>query len=308
MGIQHLTLPPVYKPGLAISELARDLHIDEASIIKLASNEAPLGPSRKAILAATQAVEKAHIYPESLASPLRNALAKKWHVLGEQITFGPGSEAVMALIAQAFLRKGDEAIVSQYAFITYELIISAYHGHIIKVPARHFAHDLNKIAKACGPKTRLIFLANPNNPTGTWFAEKDLIAFMEKIPPRIKVVLDEAYLEFVEYLPSYPQSVPLLAKFPNLIITRTFSKAYALAGLRVGYAISTADIAKQLERIRLPFNVSAPAIAAATAALSYHHHLAKIKLTVTQGRTQLAAGFDKLGLSYLPAYANFFFR
>lgn len=298
-GIRNLT---PYQPGKPLEELERELGI--TSSIKLASNENPLGPSPKAILAIQSALPQTHIYPDGSCYELKQALARYLSADTQQLTIGNGSENILEIIAKAYLQTGDNAVISQYAFLTIPLIIQSYGAEIIATPALDWGHDIDSMIKAVNDKTRILFIVNPNNPTGTYTNKLDFTKLMNSVPSHVIIVLDEAYLEYIE-ADDYPDALSYLAHHPNLIITRTFSKVYGLAGLRVGYALSSPEIADILNRARLPFNVNALAIKAATAALQDAEHLRKSIDMNNRGKEQLIKGLQKLNLTYIPSLANF---
>ncbi|EKD54230.1 MAG: Histidinol-phosphate aminotransferase [uncultured bacterium] len=297
--IRHL-IP--YQPGKPIEEVERELAI--SSIIKLASNENPLGASNAALQAAEQALLKAHLYPDGGCYELKQTLAMFLQVIPTQLTLGNGSENVLEMITKAYLTVGDSAVISEYAFLTIPLLIKSYGAEIISTPANKFGHDIKKMVDAVKKNTRIIFIVNPNNPTGTYTKKDELIYLLESIPANILVVVDEAYHEYIECA-DYPDTLALLKKYPNLVITRTFSKAYGLAGLRLGYAISSPIIADILNRARLPFNVNTVAAYAAKAALLDQDHIAKSVILNKEGRQQLADGLKKLNLHFIPSLGNF---
>ena len=291
-----------YQPGKPLAELAREYGIDDA--IKVASNENPLGPSPRALEAARSALAEIGRYPDGGGFALKRALAKKLGVAPEQITLGNGSNDVLELIARAFVAADDEVIYSEHAFAVYELAARAVGARPVVVPARAFGHDLGAMQQAITARTRLVFIANPNNPTGTWVGRAQLEAFLRAVPAHVLVAIDEAYFEYVEE-PDYPNAVQWLPHIPNLIVTRTFSKAYGLAGLRVGYGVSQADVADYLNRVRQPFNVNNVALAAAEAALADDAHIGRTIALNRKGREQLIAGLERLRLSYIPSVGNF---
>lgn len=291
-----------YQPGKPIEEVERELGI--ASAIKLASNENPLGPCPSAISAAQLAMLKAHIYPDGGCFALKHALSTFLGVQPVQLTIGNGSENILEIIAKAYLSQGSAAVISQYAFLTIPLLIKSYGANIIKVPASNFGHDIKKMIAAINEKTRIIFIVNPNNPTGTYTNNNDLVTLLESVSPHVLVVLDEAYHEYIDQA-DYPDSLKLLKKYPNLVITRTFSKAYGLAALRLGYAVSSPEIADILNRARLPFNVNSIAACAAIAALLDQDHIAKSVALNKHGMIQLAEGLRKLAVDYIPSLGNF---
>jgi histidinol-phosphate aminotransferase len=291
-----------YVPGKPVEELERELGISNA--IKLASNENPLGPSPLALAAAQKALPEIARYPDGGGFVLKRALAAWLGVAPEQITLGNGSSDVIEFAARIFVAPGDEVVFSQHAFAMYPIVTQAIGGRAREVPARDWGHDLPAMARAITPQTRIVFVTNPNNPTGTWLDRTALRAFLEQVPERVIVVLDEAYFEYVQH-PEYPDGIAWLKDFPNLIVTRTFSKAYGLAGLRVGYGVSSAALADLLNRVRPPFNVNSPAQAAALAALADETHLEKSRRTNRDGMRQLEQGFGQLGLGYIPSAGNF---
>jgi histidinol-phosphate aminotransferase len=291
-----------YVPGKPIEELEREYGV--TNVIKLASNENPLGPSPKALAAARAALPDIARYPDGGGFALKRALATKLGVLPEQVTLGNGSNDILEFAARAFVTAQDEVIFSQHAFAVYPIVTQAVGARAVEVPARDWAHDLDAMRAAITPRTRLIFIANPNNPTGTWLRRAALEAFLDKVPGSVIVVVDEAYFEYVE-ASDYPNTVAWLARYPNLVCARTFSKIYGLAGLRVGYGVSSAAIADILNRVRQPFNVNSVAQAAALAALGDDTHLDKARRVNTDGMRQLVQGFEQLGLDYIPSVGNF---
>jgi histidinol-phosphate aminotransferase len=293
-----------YQPGKPISELARELGLEAASIIKLASNENPLGVSPLALEAMRAVLSDISRYPDGNGFELKQALSRRYGIEMSQIVIGNGSTDVLELAARAFLAPGLEAIYSQHAFAVYPLAIQAIGAAGIEVRAREFAHDLDAMRGAITARTRMIFLANPNNPTGTLLRGDELHAFLRALPHEVLVVLDEAYNE---YLPDElkTDSVGWLREFPNLIVTRTFSKAYGLAGLRVGYAFANAGVADVMNRVRQPFNVNSLSLAAAAAALGDVDFVRRSFELNQAGMRQLTRGFEQLGLAYIPSYGNF---
>lgn len=291
-----------YVPGKPVEELERELGIKNA--IKLASNENPLGPSPKALAAVQQSLSETTRYPDGGGFVLKRALATKLGVEAGQITLGNGSSDVIEFAARIFLAPGDEAVFSQHAFAMYPIIIQAIGARGVEVPARDWGHDLDAMARAVTARTKVVFVTNPNNPTGTWLGRAALRAFLERLPSRVMVVLDEAYFEYVSE-PDYPDGIAWLGDFPNLIVARTFSKVYGLAGLRVGYSVSSAAVADLLNRVRPPFNVNSLALVAATAALGDVPYLKKSQETNADGMRRLERGFRELGLSWIPSVGNF---
>ncbi|MEH6812498.1 MAG: histidinol-phosphate transaminase [Motiliproteus sp.] len=291
-----------YLPGKPVGELQRELGID--SIVKLASNENPLGLSAKVVSAIQSELGEGCRYPDGGGVLLKQQLAQHLSISAAQITLGNGSNDVLDLVARVFLNEDSEAVFSQHAFAVYPIVTQAVGAQAVVTPAKDWGHDLEAMAAAVTDRTRVVFLANPNNPTGTWFSRQALLAFLDSVPESVIVVLDEAYTEYVDQA-EFPDGVALLADYPNLIVTRTFSKAYGLASLRVGYALSSPEIADLLNRVRQPFNVNSFALAAASAVLTDDVYLRRGRETNDQGMLQFQAGFEQLGLDYIPSVANF---
>jgi histidinol-phosphate aminotransferase len=298
-GVQGLQ---PYVPGKPAQELERELGLTD--IIKLASNENPLGPSPLALAAAAQALTELHLYPDASGYRLKQALQQHFGLSPDCITLGNGSNDVLELIARAFLRPGDEVVYSQYAFLVYPIITQASSATAVVTAARDWGHDLDAMLAAVTERTRLVFIANPNNPTGTWLSRAQLCAFMDALPASVVLVLDEAYTEYSED-PEFPDGLELLARYPNLVVTRTFSKAWGLAGLRVGFAAANSEITDLLNRVRQPFNVSGPALAAAEAVLQDPDYLARTLECNRTGMRQLVGGLERLGLAVIPSAGNF---
>jgi len=293
-----------YQGGKPISELAREMGLNEADIVKLASNENPLGISPKAQMAIDEALHDIARYPDGNSFVLREAVAEKFSVKNKQIVFGNGSNDILELAARAFLTPKSEAIYSQHAFAVYPLVTQAVGATGVVVPAKNYAHDLDGFLKVITPKTKLIFIANPNNPTGTLIKKDALRAFIHAVPDNILIVLDEAYDEYLSAAHK-SEAIAWLNEFDNLIISRTFSKAYGLAGLRIGFGLMHADVADMLNRVRQPFNVNSIAQAAAVASLADDDFVARSYALNQAGMAQLTQGFNKLGLEYIPSSANF---
>jgi histidinol-phosphate aminotransferase len=291
-----------YQPGKPIEELQRELGISD--IIKLASNENPLGASPRALQALQPALADLHRYPDGGAFDLKRALADKLGVDTGQITIGNGSNDVLELVARGFVQPGEEVVFSEHAFAVYPLVTMAVGGRAVVVPARDYGHDLEAMAAAITARTLLVFIANPNNPTGTWLRRAPLEAFLRRVPANVIVVLDEAYFEYVGEA-DYPDGVQWLAGFPNLLVARTFSKIYGLAGLRIGYGISHPQVADVLNRVRQPFNVNSVAMAAATAALTDDLHVQASTVLNRRGLQQLEEGFRAQRLPFIPSVGNF---
>ena len=293
-----------YQPGKPISELAREMGLEESGIIKLASNENPLGVSPLARRAIEAALADLARYPDGNGFELKQTLSRRLGVAPECIVLGNGSNDVLEMAARAFLAPGLEAVYSQHAFAVYPLAVQSAGASGVEVPAKDYGHDLAAMRRAVTPRTRLAFIANPNNPTGTMVRARELEDFIAALPRELLVVLDEAYNE---YLPDElrPDSIGWLARYPNLVVTRTFSKVYGLAGLRVGYAVAAAGVADLMNRVRQPFNVNSVALAAATAALGDTDFVRRSHELNLKGMSQLTEGFKKLGLEYIPSYGNF---
>jgi len=290
-----------YHPGKPVEELERELGL--TNIVKLASNENPLGASKRVreILKQTQDVSR---YPDGNGHTLKAALAKRHGVSVEQITLGNGSNDVLELVARAVVTSEHEVIFSEHAFAVYPLVAQAIGAKSVVIPALAWGHDLEAMAAAISENTRLLFIANPNNPTGTWLKKDKLRKLVEAVPENVIVVVDEAYFEYVVE-PDYPNCIALLNDFPNIVVTRTFSKAHGLAGLRVGYAVSHPDLADLMNRVRQPFNVNSLALLAAETALADSDHIEQSIRLNQSGMQQLADSFENLGLHYIPSVANF---
>ncbi len=294
-----------YQPGKPISELAREMGLNEADIVKLASNENPLGCGPRAKAAIAAAIDELALYPDGNGFALKSALAGKLGVGLEQIVLGNGSNDVLELVARAFLAPGTSAVYSRHAFAVYPLATQAAGAIGIETPAREHGHDLEAMAAAVRRHTRVVWIANPNNPTGTLLGNDALRAALSELArTQAVVVLDEAYGEYLDPERRAP-SIAWLKEFPNLIVCRTFSKAYGLAGLRVGYAVCAPELADLLNRVRQPFNVNSLALAAATAAVDDAAFLAETKRVNDAGMRQLTEGFARLGLDWIPSAGNF---
>ena len=291
-----------YQPGKPLAALERELGIRDA--IKLASNENPLGTSALVQEAIRAACSDLGRYPEGAAPELRAAISRRIAVAENQILLGNGSDEIITMLCRGFAGPGVEVIVSQYAFAAYAIAARSVGAELIEVPAKDFGHDLDAIAARIGPATRLIFLANPNNPTGTYCSGAALDAFLAQVPAQVLVVLDEAYAELM-LVGDYPVGLERLPRYPNLLITRTFSKAYGLAGLRLGYGIANPELIALLERLRLPFNVNSLVQVAAVAALADTQHLQDTVRNNQTGLAVLEQGLKKIGLTTLPATGNF---
>lgn len=293
-----------YQPGKPISDLARDKGLDPSQIVKLASNENPLGVSPNAHMAMMDALDDIARYPDGNSVLLRDAVCEKFNVTPAQLVFGNGSNDILELSARAFLAPGDEAVYSQHAFAVYSLVTQAVGATGIIVPAKQFGHDLDAMLKAITPKTRMVFVANPNNPTGTLIGKLELKKFLSAVPKHVLIMLDEAYDEYLtDELKA--ESIGWLGEFDNLVISRTFSKAYGLAGLRVGFGVTSKEIADLMNRVRQPFNVNSIAQAAAVASLADDEFVERTRALNQAGMVQITQGLQKLGLSFIPSFANF---
>ncbi|MEO8386432.1 MAG: histidinol-phosphate transaminase, partial [Betaproteobacteria bacterium] len=287
-----------------ISDLARELGMREDDIVKLASNENPLGASPKALAAIQAALGDLAMYPDGGGFALKAAISAKYSVQPAQIILGNGSNDILELAARTFMKSGDSAVYSQHAFAVYPLATQAVGATGIEVPAKNFGNDLSAILSAIRADTKMIFLANPNNPTGTFTPGAELRAFVKQVPAKVLVVLDEAYGEYLNDADVY-DSVPWLADFPNVIISHTLSKAYGLAGLRIGFGLAHPQLIDLMNRVRQPFNVNHLAMVAAVAALGDDDFIRESRRANDAGLSLLKAEFAKRGLATIPAYGNF---
>jgi histidinol-phosphate aminotransferase len=312
MNLFFLATPGVqalkpYQPGKPLAELEREYGIRNA--VKLASNENPLGPSPAALKVIHEQLPDLARYPDGNGFALKAALASKHDVDAAQITLGNGSNDILELLARAFVTPDNEVIFSQHAFAVYPIVTQAVGARAVVTAARDWGYDLDAMLAAISDRTRLMFIANPNNPTGTWLNQQQLERFLSRVPSHVVVVLDEAYYEYASDpamdASDYPNGMQWLSEYSNLVVTRTFSKAYGLAGLRVGYSVSHAEIADLLNRVRQPFNVNSLALAAAEAALQDLIHLEKGLACNVTGMQQYTRAFTELGLEYIPSIANF---
>lgn len=298
-----LSLHP-YVPGKPIDELQRELGLTR--VIKLASNENPLGPSPKALVALSSTQDMLHRYPDGSAYQLRQAIADRWKVAREQVILGNGSDEILGLLARTFLTPGDEAIMADHTFVIYKLEVTAVHGKPVVVPLANWTHDLESMVRAVTSRTRLLFLCNPNNPTGTIVSAEAVDRLMAKVPEDVIVVFDEAYFEYVRS-PRFPDAMAYVKQRRNAIVLRTFSKVYGLAGLRIGYGISTVEIIDFLNRVRPPFNANSLAQKAALAALGDDEHVAKSRTANAAGMEQMESGLRALGVTPIPSETNFLY-
>jgi histidinol-phosphate aminotransferase len=300
-GVQKLS---PYVPGKSVDELAREFGLNPADIVKLASNENPLGPSKKAVAAIQAALPEMTRYPDGNGFALKQALSRRLAVNPAMITLGNGSNDILELVTRAFVGPQHEVVFSEHAFAVYPIVTQAVGAQAVVVPAKHWGHDLDAMAAAITAKTRLVFVANPNNPTGTWIEKAELERFLARVPEQVIVVLDEAYTEYVETT-DVPNGLDYLGQYPNVLVSRTFSKAYGLAALRVGYGICQPAIADAMNRVRQPFNVNTLALAAAVATLEDEAYLAESRRINREGMVQLEAGFTAMKLSWIPSRGNF---
>jgi histidinol-phosphate aminotransferase len=291
-----------YEPGKPIEETARELGVDPSTIIKLASNENPLGPSPKALQAMRSALENAHLYPDGSGFYLRKAIAAKLGVAPENVILGNGSNEVIEFLGHAFLNPGDDVITCQYAFIVYKLLATAFGVRTIETPSPDYQQNLDATLDAITSKTRIIFIPNPNNPTGTLISQRAIDSFMSRVPDSIIVVFDEAYFEFLD---DPPDTLQFVRDGRNVVVLRTFSKIHGLAGLRIGYAIAPPALTEVLHKTRQPFNANSIAQAGAIAALDDETHLRETKRVIDEGRAYLQEQFAEMQIPFVPAAANF---
>lgn len=295
---------PVYQPGRPIEEVARELNLPADSIIKLASNENPLGPSRLALAAMKKALTHAHLYPDGNAFYLKQKLAAKLGVTPANLALGNGSNEIIEFLGHVLLSSDAEVVVSQYCFAVYPIVTALFGAKLVTVPARNYGHDLDAMLAAITPKTRIVFVANPNNPTGTIVSPEALKNFINAVPPNVVIALDEAYIEFLEQkLDLIPEIAAGLR--PNLILMRTFSKIYGLAGLRIGYGIGHPELIAALEKVRQPFNINAISQAGALAALDDTKHVEKTQRINKRGIKFFTRACKQLKLEIVPSAANF---
>ncbi len=292
-----------YQPGKPIEELEREYGVKNA--VKMASNENALGPSPKAVAALRKSLGDVHRYPDGGCHYLRQKLAKFLKVAPESIVFGNGSDELLVFAVRALVGPGDEVVIADPTFLIYEIATAAENGTVVKVPMKSFRYDLDGMLARLGPRTKLVFIANPDNPVGTFVDDASLRRFLKLVPRGIAVVLDEAYFEFARPEKGYPDSLKLLSEHPNLIVTRTFSKAYGLSGLRVGYAVTSPGLVLALNKVREPFNVNLLAQRAAVAALDDKAHLKKTVSMVREGRKYLVGELNKMRMRSVPTATNF---
>jgi len=291
-----------YEPGKPIEETARELGLNPADIVKVASNENPLGPSPRAKEAMREALEEAHIYPDGGGYKLRTAVAGRFGVEREEVVLGNGSNEIIELLCHTFLNRDAELIAAKHAFVVYKLMATLFGAHYVEVPDPGFIHDLDAMADAITDKTRLVFIANPNNPTGTMVGQEAIDRFMARVPEHVVVVFDEAYFEFLE---TPPDTVKFVREGRNVCVLRTFSKIHGLAALRVGYGLAPKGLANLLQKARQPFNVNAIAQAGALMALDDAEHIERTRQVNREGLAFYEAAFDQRGLEFVPSVANF---
>ena len=291
-----------YEPGKPIEDVARELGLEPENIIKLASNENPLGPSPKAIQVMKSLASDVHVYPDGGGWKLRNAIAKKFSLSMDNIILGNGSNEIIEFLGHSFLEPGDEVIVANHAFVVYKLMATLFGAKTIEVNDPGFVHDLEAMADAINERTKQIFIANPNNPTGTLVTQEAIDRFMERVPENVIVIFDEAYYEFLD---TPPDTLKFIKEGRNVVVMRTFSKIQGLAGLRIGYGITTPSLSSILQKTRQPFNANLIAQEAALAALDDDDHQNKTKKITDEGRSLFQSEFEKMGLEYVPSYANF---
>ncbi|WP_455243183.1 histidinol-phosphate transaminase [Petrachloros mirabilis] len=293
-----------YVPGKPIEELQREMGL--ARVVKLASNENPLGPSPKAIAVLTEGAATLHRYPDGGAFRLREALADRWKVTSDHVILGNGSDEILGLLARTFLSPGDEAVMADHTFVIYKMEVMAAHGKAVTVPLKQWRHDLTAMAEAVTPRTKLLFVCNPNNPTGTMVSADEVEQLMARVPDHVIVVFDEAYFEYVRRS-DFPDSMAYVKQGRNTIVLRTFSKIYGLAGLRIGYGVTTPEITNFLNRVRPPFNANSIAQRAALAALGDDEHVARSRSVNQAGMEQMVKGLTALGFTPIPSEANFLY-
>jgi histidinol-phosphate aminotransferase len=295
---------PVYQPGRPIEEVARELGLPANEIIKVASNENPFGPSPLAVAAMQKAIAGVNLYPDGNAFYLKQKLAAKLGVEPANLILGNGSNEIIEFVAHALLAPDIDVVVSQFCFAIYPIVAKMFGANVISVPAKNYGHDLPAMLKAITPRTRIVFVANPNNPTGTLASREEVISFVNDVPDDVLLVMDEAYIEFLDDAVDLVSLVRLGAR-KNLILMRTFSKIYGLAGLRIGYGIGNSELISALEKIRQPFNVNLLSQTAALAALDDDEHVRKTRANNFGGLQFFAKAFRELKLEYIPSFANF---
>ena len=299
---QHILKLVSYEPGKPVEELAREMGLQPAEIVKLASNENPLGPSPKALAAMREALDRAHFYPDGGGWALRGAIADKLGLDRENVVLGNGSNEIIEFIGHAFLRPGDEVVTARHAFAVYALMAQLFGAKTVEVPDPGYTHDLDAMLASIAWRTRQVFIANPNNPTGTMVGQQEIDRFMDRVPEEVIVVFDEAYYEFLD---NPPDVLKFLRDGRNVVVMRTFSKIQGLAGLRIGYGLASREIAGVLQKTRQPFNTNSIAQAGALAGLQDDEHMRKTRELTKEGREFLQSEFSSMGLEFVPSAANF---
>jgi histidinol-phosphate aminotransferase len=299
---QHILKLVAYEPGKPVEELAREMGVPPGDIIKLASNENPLGPSPKALAAMREALDRSHFYPDGGGWELRGAIADKLGLSRENVVLGNGSNEIIEFIGHAFLRPGDEVVTARHAFAIYTLMTQLFGARTVEVPDRAFTHDLDAMLTSITWRTRQIFIANPNNPTGTMVGQREIDRFMDRVPDQVLVIFDEAYYEFLD---NPPDVLKFVRDERNVVIMRTFSKIQGLAGLRIGYGLASRQIAEVLQKTRQPFNVNAIAQAGALAGIQDEEHMRRTRELTHEGRDFLQSEFSAMNLEFVPSAANF---
>jgi histidinol-phosphate aminotransferase len=295
---------PTYQPGRPIEEVARELGLPATEVIKLASNENPLGPSPAALAAMQKVLANLHLYPDGNAFYLKQKLSEKLQMPPAHLILGNGSNEIIEFVGHAYMGPGVDVVVSQYCFAVYPLVTKLFGANLVIVPAKHYGHDLSAMLKAITRKTRVLFVANPNNPTGTVVTNDELAQFVREIPPQVLLVLDEAYIEFLEAPPDF-LSLLRNGTRPNLLLMRTFSKIFGLAGLRLGYGIAHPELVATLEKARQPFNINSIAQAGALAALDDTEHVRRTRANNARGLQFFSEVFRQMALEFIPSAANF---
>jgi histidinol-phosphate aminotransferase len=295
---------PTYQPGRPIEEVARELNLPANEIIKLASNENPLGPSPAALAAMQKVLANLNLYPDGNAFYLKQKLAEKLGVTPAHLVFGNGSNEIIEFVGHVFFAPGVDVVVSQFCFAIYPLVAKMMGANVITVPAKNHGHDLPAMLRAITPQTRVVFVANPNNPTGTLAPREEVIRFVNEVPDNVLLVMDEAYIEFLDDAVDLVSLIRLGAR-QNLLLMRTFSKIFGLAGLRLGYGIGHPDLIAVLEKIRQPFNINSIAQAGALAALDDAEHMDRTRENNARGLDFFYRAFRDLKLEYIPSFANF---
>lgn len=295
---------PVYQPGRPIEEVARELGVPASDVIKLASNENPLGPSGAALQAMQRALTQLHLYPDGNAYYFKRRLAEKLDASTENLILGNGSNEIIEFVGHALMKPGAEVVVSQYCFAVYPIVTKLFGADLVVVPAREFGHDLAGMQRSITPQTRVVFVANPNNPTGTLASSEDVLKLVNEVPDHVLLVVDEAYIDFLE---KPLDLLPFIrsGSRANLLLMRTFSKIYGLAGLRIGYGIGHPELIASLEKVRQPFNINSVAQAGALAALDDEAHLKSTRENNARGLEQLQNAFSARGLEFIRSYGNF---